>query len=540
MGLRAVVFALVALLGGCPSDGRGPAADGGQADGGRADGMLDDAAAAGGTGGDAGPGGEGGGGAGGAPVVDAAVDAVVDAEVDMAPPVVDDDGDGIDDRRDNCVGRANPTQRDADGDGLGDACDVGDTDMDGLADRDDPCPLVVANEDTDGDGFGDACDVCPRDPDPRQLDADQDGVGDACEIPGDDDADGVPDRTDNCPRIPNGDQADREMDGVGDVCDICPDGADPMQLDTDGDGLVDGCDVCPEVSVVAENHIDRDGDGFPTCALDCDDSNAQRAEGLPERCDAIDNDCDLRIDEDFAGLGNACFAGEGVCRVAGTVLCQPGGMTTECSAQAGQPGGEVCDDLDNDCDGEVDEALVGCCDPGETRGCGSDVGQCTVGESLCLLDRTWSVCDGQGPVAEACDARDQDCDGISDEGLGVTPCGVGICQRDLPGCMNGQAPACDPLLGARVEACNGQDDDCDGQTDEAFDFETDARHCGRCDRACDPGVACEGGACGGLFTFEGIRENTPEADVQGWVCPSSSEVQPASRPSASPPAHTRT
>lgn len=96
----------------CPSD------DGGVADGGR----VDDAAGAGGAGGDAGPGGSGGeGGVGGAPVVDAAVDAVVDAEVDMALPVVDDDGDGIDDRHDNCVGRANPTQRDADGDGLGDA-----------------------------------------------------------------------------------------------------------------------------------------------------------------------------------------------------------------------------------------------------------------------------------------------------------------------------------------------------------------------------------------------------------------------------------
>ena len=72
----------------------------------------------------------------------------------------------------------------------------------------------------------------------------------------------------------------------------------------------------------------------------------------------------------------------------------------------------------------------------------------------------------EGAVAEACDGKDNDCDGQADEELGTTTCGVGICRHTIQNCVNGQTQGCDPLQGAVAEACDLLDNDCDGQADE--------------------------------------------------------------------------
>lgn len=88
-----------------------------------------------------------------------------DFEHDTCDPSPDLDGDGVLNVDDNCVHVANPTQDDADMDGIGDACE----------------PPVEPIVDADGDGVPDSTDNCPATPNADQLDADGDGIGDACE-----------------------------------------------------------------------------------------------------------------------------------------------------------------------------------------------------------------------------------------------------------------------------------------------------------------------------------------------------------------------
>lgn len=107
----------------------------------------------------------------------------------------DTDADGVKDDVDNCVAVPNPNQADADGDGIGDACD----------------------NDRDGDGIANDADNCPNVANANQADMDGDGIGDVCDD--DIDGDGVPNAKDNCARTPNADQADTNLNSIGDACD---------------------------------------------------------------------------------------------------------------------------------------------------------------------------------------------------------------------------------------------------------------------------------------------------------------------------------
>ncbi len=105
-------------------------------------------------------------------------------------------------------------------------------------------------------------------------------------------------------------------------------------------------------------NVDVDGDGYPACD-DCDDSDPATFPGAAELCDGVDNDCDGAVDEDFLDLGEACGAGVGECFSEGSFVCSGDGTSVVCDAQPGDPTKELCgDDIDNDCDGEVDEECI--------------------------------------------------------------------------------------------------------------------------------------------------------------------------------------
>jgi hypothetical protein len=140
-------------------------------------------------------------------------------------PTADSDNDGVADGADNCPDTPNSNQSDADGDGVGDACEG-------------PTPA-----DSDLDGVSDGLDNCPSVPNPDQADANADGTGDACSA--DTDADGVPDVVDNCPTVANASQADQDADGVGDLCDQVTAAATLKVLSNRAD-LINGGDVLVE------------------------------------------------------------------------------------------------------------------------------------------------------------------------------------------------------------------------------------------------------------------------------------------------------
>ena len=246
--------------------------------------------------------------------------------------------------------------------------------------------------------------------------------------------------------------------------------------DSDGDALPD--EVEARLGTLPDNP-DTDDDGRSDgeeVLIDGTDPVGD-CEAVPETCDGADEDCDGAVDEDLA---RDCYPGApgtrdvGLCR-AGAETCVEG-VFGACQG-AVVPTDEVCDGRDEDCDDAVDEG-----NPGGGAPCDTELlGVCAEGVVTCQGARLECV-QAREAGAEVCNLEDDDCDGEVDEGS--VECGLGVCRRSAPLCVDGEDNPCVPFESPGPDVdCDDEDEDCDGAVDEDFPVEATACGVGGCGRA---------------------------------------------------------
>ena len=440
-------------------------------------------------------------------------------EDDSEDATTDADGDGYDDSLDcdDADAAVNP--------GADELCNGFDDDCDGLVDDEDSgvIDLTTWYPDADSDGHGSdegAIMACAAPSGHVELGGDCDD-GDPLFHPGATEDDCTDPNDYNCDGTTG--HADADADGYP-ACEDCNDGAASVFPGADEycDGLDNDCNGTTDDEAVdaltwyADSDSDGRGDaatsvqacsqpsGTVADATDCDDDDANTWPGAPEYCDGVDTDCDGTEDEDDALDAPTWYIDSDVDAYGSddttrTACAQPSGFVAnddDCDDDnaVAYPGAtELCDEADNDCDGDIDEDSAA--DAGtwyidyDSDGYGSDAYTTVacaqpsgwVNDNTDCDDTSGSVYPG---AIEYCDGTDNNCDGTAD-GSDAIDTTTWYDDADEDGYGDAGAPilACSQPSGAVTddtdcdddeeevfpgadELCNGEDDDCDGTTDE--------------------------------------------------------------------------
>ena len=294
------------------------------------------------------------------------------------------------------------------------------------------------------------------------------------------------------------------------------------------DGNVCTADACV-AGVCSSKTIDADGDGYgpsATCGGDCDDGNAAIHPGAAEVCNGVDDNCNGKTDE--AGATNCTLfykdadsdgygGGTPSCLCAASAIysTSKGGDCNDNDPTINPARTEVCNGVDDDCNGQIDEGLVTV-----TYYQDSDFdgyGNAAVSKSACSQPMGYVTvsgdCNDASPTVhpgatEICNGVDDNCNGTVDEGVKLNfyadadGDGYGDTSKLVQACS---APVgdvsdhtdCDDTRATvhpgATEICNGLDDNCNGQTDEGLgtatyyaDADADGYGAGTGKAACGP------------------------------------------------------
>ncbi|RJQ48256.1 MAG: hypothetical protein C4538_04135 [Nitrospiraceae bacterium] len=187
-------------------------------------------------------------------------------------------------------------------------------------------------------------------------------------------------------------------------------------------------------------------------------------------CNGVDDDCDSSIDEDYIAIPTTC--GTGACASSGQMQCQNGSVVDTCTPGTPASNDSVCNGIDDDCNGLIDEDYV-------VSGTNCGTGVCaSTGQNLCQNGAIVNTCvpfPPNAPTDTTCNGIDDDCNGQIDEDYPVSPtnCGIGACASTgqmqcqggseintcTPGTPQIEGPYSSPTCSDSV------DNDCDGLTD---------------------------------------------------------------------------
>lgn len=264
------------------------------------------------------------------------------------------------------------------------------------------------------------------------------------------------------------------------ICSVTPGTPSPEICN----GIDDNCNGIIDEGVLNTYYRDADGDTYGNAAVfvtacsqpvgyvanntDCNDVNNLINPGRTELCNGVDDNCNSATDETWPLLGTSCVVGVGACTRTGIWICNGAQTGIICSASPGSPTSEVCNNIDDNCNGAIDESLTRTCYTGPVGTAG--VGVCRSGTQTCSAG-SWGACTGQVlPSVEICDNLDNNCNGTIDESLTrscytgpIGTVGVGRCRAGTQNCSAGLWGACvGQVLPIPEIIGNGIDDNCDG------------------------------------------------------------------------------